>query len=602
MHKTIKILLTLIIIFLILFAVGTFSNNTEEAHGLSFLEDVSGTMEIQEVMRQSNFTMGSQQKNDVFSFGNSSSTYWIKVPLSNCEQGVEYISVYNPTVKEATLYLPTKEGILRELKSGWSAGSDKQDDGMLCPVFHLAEDTDCESFAYLRLYSDFTQNYTIDFLTGNQYNADKVVVFLLQGILFGIMFSVAIQVFLTYLQLKEKSYLYYFFYIVAFTIYQGCLSGIYNIISPVFAQNIMPFTIALSLTSINAMILFSTQFFKIEEKIKLCHKIAVGFIIANFTGALLSLFLPIITNIYAHLMSVAYVVFFMYIAFRALKQGSKSARIYIVGMAFMILSLIVSILRNSALINNNVFTLNIVSIASVLQAILILSILIKRVKTLTEEKIKMLTNYKSVEEKAYRAEVAYLRTQIEPHFLYNTLGAIISLCEIDADKASESLFDLSDFLHHTYDFDDNRTVIPLKEELEFVRAYVRIEKMRFKNKWDITYDMDDNISVLIPPLILQPLVENAIVHGTNKKKAYGHITLTVKENETHYLFEVNDDGQGMDEERIKNVLSDKHKNSVGIHNINQRLQKHYNERLQIQSKIGEGTTAYFKIPKGGTKC
>lgn len=591
--KIIKISLALMAIFLILYAMGTFSHNAENTYNLSYLEDKSGEMSLEEVEKASTFQAG--HKNGLFSFGNSSSKFWIKIPLSDFKKGEEYISVYNPTVKDVALYLPTRDGSVKVLKSGWSA-SDKQDEGMLYPVFRLDEDTDYGSNAYLQVYSDFTQSYTLDFLTEKESNADRAYAFLLQGILFGIMLSVAVQVFLTFLQLKEKSYLYYFLYMVLFIIYQGCLSGIYNIISPLLARYMMPFTITLSLISINAMILFSMTFFNMENTMPACRKIVLGFIYANFIVAIVSLFMPIVTNLYAHLFSVLYAAFFIYIAYRALKKGSKIAKIYIVGMSVVIFSLLASVLRNAALINNNVFTLNIVSIASVIQSVLIFSLLIKLVKTLTEEKTKLATNYKLAEEKAYRAEVAYLRTQIRPHFLYNALNATMALCDIDASAARESLLDLSDFLRHTYDFDDNREVFPIKKELEFVKAYVRIEKMRFKDKWDISYNVDNNISVLIPPLILQPLVENAIIHGVNKKKSYGHITLTIKEKDTYYLFEVKDDGRGMDEVTIKEV--GKRSGHVGISNIDKRLQRHYKEHLHIKSELGAGTTVYFKIPKG----
>lgn len=602
LRKTIKISLVLIVIFLGLIIIGTFSEYANQVYEFSYIEDASAEMNIQEAENSSNFHAEKGQENGIFSFGNSSSAYWIKIPLFDTKPEKEYISVYNPMVKDVELYLPTKDGSVKILKSGWGAGENKQDEGMLYPVFHLDRDTDYGSYAYMRLYSDFTQNYKIDLLTEKEYNADRTYAFLLQGTLFGIMFCVALLSLIIFLQLKEKSFFCYFIYMAAFIVYQGCLSGMYNTISPTLSQNVMPFTIALSLVTTNALIVFSAKFFNIKEKMRTCWKIAVGLIFANFIFAVLSLFVPIITNLYAHLSSMAYILFLMYIAYKALNQGFKSAETFLIGISIVLFAVLVRTLRNSAFFSDSIFTLNILPVASVIQSILILLILIKYVHTLAEEKLKLATNYKLAEEKAYRAEVSYLRTQIKPHFLYNTLNTISGLCDVNAQMAGESLIDLSEFLRYSYDFDDKQAVVSIKKELEFITAYVRIEKLRFKDKWDITYDIDDKLSVLIPPLILQPLVENAIRHGVNKKKVHGHITLTVKEKDTHYFFEIKDDGRGMDEETLKAVLSGEHGSEVGISNINKRLQRHYKERLHIESRPGKGTTVYFKIPKGGITC
>ena len=121
-------------------------------------------------------------------------------------------------------------------------------------------------------------------------------------------------------------------------------------------------------------------------------------------------------------------------------------------------------------------------IAVTIQSILLSTALVQTVKLLMTENEAAIKQYYEAKEKAKSHELAFLQAQIKPHFLYNTLNVIISLCRIDHEKARELLLDFSDYLHHNFDFYPEQKLVFLENEIDYVKAYVRIEQVRFPNK------------------------------------------------------------------------------------------------------------------------
>jgi signal transduction histidine kinase len=202
---------------------------------------------------------------------------------------------------------------------------------------------------------------------------------------------------------------------------------------------------------------------------------------------------------------------------------------------------------------------------------------------------------------AKQNEVAFLRSQIKPHFLFNTLSAISSLCSTDSRTAKMLIIELSKFLRGSFLFDNLLVKIPFEEELSLIRSYVEIEKARFGDQLKVEYVLKDTAHLQIPPLILQPIVENAIRHGIRKKRNGGTVTITAVLLQNEYSIEVCDDGIGMDEQMAENISQHiRQSNSgVGLINIDKRLMEIYHTRLRIESCKGKGTRIGFKIPLEG---
>ena len=192
------------------------------------------------------------------------------------------------------------------------------------------------------------------------------------------------------------------------------------------------------------------------------------------------------------------------------------------------------------------------------------------------------------------SRVSTMMSQIRPHFIYNTLGSIEQLCELDPPKAGELVHNFAKYLRGNFGELDNPKPILMSQEMEHVHHYVSIENVRFPDM-TFTFEMNSN-DFHIPALTIQPIVENAIKHGLMKLSKGGTIKVVSYETEEAYCVTVEDDGVGFD----TNELLDERKH-VGIRNIRGRLKAMVNGALTIESTIGEGTKVMITIPKEATK-
>lgn len=187
------------------------------------------------------------------------------------------------------------------------------------------------------------------------------------------------------------------------------------------------------------------------------------------------------------------------------------------------------------------------------------------------------------------AENRALMSQIQPHFLFNTLNSIISLIyEERVEEATDCLFSLSNLLHYVLKMDNTVT---LKEESNFLKDYLTLQKTRFNDRLDWTIDIDRELyNIVIPRLILQPFVENSVVHGTEPTNKLCHITITGKLENDILILKIVDDGTGFDPEKT-NIYS-----SIGVSNSVNRLKLLYeNSSVDISSSPGCGCEVIIMI-------
>ena len=203
------------------------------------------------------------------------------------------------------------------------------------------------------------------------------------------------------------------------------------------------------------------------------------------------------------------------------------------------------------------------------------------------------------EKNALNAQLAETRistmiSQIRPHFIYNTLGSIEQLCDIDPKTAGELVHNFAKYLRGNFRELDNPKPILMSQEMDHVHHYVSIEKVRFPDM-TFTFEMDSG-DFHLPALSVQPIVENAIKHGLMKRSKGGTIRVVSYETGTHYCVSVEDDGMGFD----TSELLDERKH-VGIRNIRERLKAMVNGTLEIESTVGVGTKVLITIPKEARK-
>lgn len=206
---------------------------------------------------------------------------------------------------------------------------------------------------------------------------------------------------------------------------------------------------------------------------------------------------------------------------------------------------------------------------------------------------------KRLAKEATASEMAFLQSQIKPHFLYNALGTIMSLCYTDGPRAGELLAVLSKYLRIIFHEDHKEESVLLYKEIELVRAYVDIEKERFGNRLAVEIDVDERLmSFKVMPLTIQPLVENAIRHGVAKKLNGGRVLLSVQRRGSEVEIVVEDNGVGMAERQVRDLMDTVHDASdgVGFANIAKRLGHLNGSRPHIESSPGVGTRITIRLP------
>ncbi|CAI0700373.1 Inner membrane protein ypdA [Serratia proteamaculans] len=200
---------------------------------------------------------------------------------------------------------------------------------------------------------------------------------------------------------------------------------------------------------------------------------------------------------------------------------------------------------------------------------------------------------------ADKAEMRALQSKINPHFLFNALNAISSSIRINPDTARQLIINLSRYLRYNLELNDE--LIDIRKELHQIQDYIAIEQARFGAKLTVIYDIDDDISVRIPSLLIQPLVENAIVHGIQPCKGKGVVVIAVKDQGDRVRISVKDTGHGIDPQVIERVARNEMPgHNIGLLNVHHRVSLLYGEGLRIR-RLEPGTEIAFYISKNGGK-
>ena len=204
-----------------------------------------------------------------------------------------------------------------------------------------------------------------------------------------------------------------------------------------------------------------------------------------------------------------------------------------------------------------------------------------------------------VEQQALKLElqenrISIMLSQMRPHFIFNTLNTIYHLCEIDPDRARSTISSFSEYLRNNIDTLGQSEMIFFEKELSFVKTYLDIEKVRFDDELEIAFDIAVT-NFKLPVLTVQPLVENAVKHGTSKKEGTASLTVSTRETEEAYVITVSDTGVGFDPAACQ---TDGHKH-VGIQSVRERLENLCGGTLTVESTPGVGTVATVRVPKRG---
>lgn len=213
-------------------------------------------------------------------------------------------------------------------------------------------------------------------------------------------------------------------------------------------------------------------------------------------------------------------------------------------------------------------------------------------------RVNTLLNMKQLAKQATENELAFLQSQIKPHFLFNTLSAIMTFTYEDPEKTRTLLESLSVYLRTVFQTSKQTEWIALQTELELTEAFVAIQQQRYEERLDVIFEVDRALlDYMTPPLLLQPLVENAISHGVLNRAEGGYVLIIIEEHNEGIQVTVQDNGVGMSAKKIATIFSEQEIDSgVGLANVQKRILRLTKQPLTIDSTENEGTTISYWIP------
>ena len=268
-------------------------------------------------------------------------------------------------------------------------------------------------------------------------------------------------------------------------------------------------------------------------------------------------------------------------------RGNRKALVFLLSWSPLMISLVLDIIDQYTHLAGSIFLNYGLAITMAYQIVRLIGDLRLQYK----EAIR----YQQMQKELYEAKVGVMVSQIRPHFIYNALTSIAMMCQIDPDTAQEATITFADYLRGNMDSLHQTKPVPFTTELEHLKKYLYIEKLRFADLLNIEYDIQTE-DFYLPLLSIQPLVENAVKHGVGMKEDGGTVTIATKETDTAYEVIISDDGVGFDPDAPK---PDDGKTHVGMENTKKRLRDMCGAHVEITSAVGEGTTARVILPKEG---
>lgn len=226
-----------------------------------------------------------------------------------------------------------------------------------------------------------------------------------------------------------------------------------------------------------------------------------------------------------------------------------------------------------------------------------------RINALINNVYKLEIQQKSLEAERVRAELNFLQSQMNPHFLFNTLNAILVVCtKKNYSDVTDIIKNLSKLLRRLLRWKED--LVTLEEEIRFIDMYLKIEKFRFRDKFEYVFDIEEAaLHYTIPKMSIQPLVENACKHGIQAVQGNGLVTVKARVEDGRLRIVISDNGKGIKPEQLREMLltvrsENTSGNSIGIRNVYRRFELYYNDqvRFNIDSKPGQGTKVCIEIP------
>jgi sensor histidine kinase YesM len=569
------------------------ANKSKDDISMEILQDNSGNMTLSDVKVSDQFVAlpGNYSK-----VGYSPVRLWFKIKLNRYNaDAINYLTINNPLFEDVTIYLPiSNEYEIQHFGYGYKSNSDEI--GYVYPAFKIPPHFDRNQYIYMTSKSLYGQNFIVQLVNDDLFRKTSMINVWAGGILFGVLAALFFYNLVMGLAIKNKTFIKYCFYVFTTLLWNAATTGLLNITGFKYAYWIAEYSTGIGILMSLAIVIFMREIFQTQArfpKIDFCLKL----LIVYFPITLL-LFFFISKELGAFGAGASSVVFVLYfiIMFKGIRNKTIRSPQLITAWLLCFVSVILFYLMVFGVLPQSyiiIYYLFFLSCASATAFALSLAEIINK---LNAERQRNQVLYENSEIQSKQFELAFIRAQIDPHFVHNSLNVIEGIIAENKDKAGSLVNDLSHYLRTIFDYSNSERFISIHEELDAVRFYVRIEQARFPDKIVVNYEVDPGIQLKVPRLVIQPLVENAIKHGIRKRKIAGTVTIRAKELEHGYLIAVEDDGVGIEDADKYKLLEYSPGKGIGLANINARLKAEYGTQLQIVSEKGKGTAVRFEVP------
>lgn len=568
-------------------------NQSEDTISMEILRDQSGNMTLSDVQVIEQFEALPSNYSKV---GYSPVQLWFKIKLNRYNgDEVNYLTINNPLFEDVTIYLPTSNDYIPK-HFGYAYKGNSDEINYVYPAIKIPSNFDHNQYIYMTSKSLYGQNFVVGILSEDLFRKNSMINVWAGGILVGIAVALFFYNLFMGVAIRNKTFIKSCFYVFTTLLWNAVMTGLVNITGFKYAYWLAEYSTGIGIFMSLSIAIFMRAIFQTKArfpKIDFCLKLLIGFYPITL---LLFLFVSKELGAFgAGASALMYVLYFI-IMFKGIRNKTIRSPHLITAWLLCLVSVLIfymmvfGVMPQSYIISYYLFFLSCVS------AIAFALSLAEIINNLNEEKHHNHVLYINSEIQSKQFELAFIRAQMDPHFIHNTLNVIEGVIAENQEKAGNLVNDLSHYLRNIFDYSNSERYISIDEELDAVKFYVRIEQARFPNKVMVNYEIDPNIQLKVPRMVIQPLVENAIKHGIRKQKIAGTVTIRINELEQGYFISVEDDGVGIEEADKDKLLEYSAGKGIGLASINARLKAEYGTQLQIISEKGKGTAVRFLVP------
>ncbi|RQD73389.1 MAG: hypothetical protein D5R97_09485 [Candidatus Syntrophonatronum acetioxidans] len=568
---------------------------------VELLEDPSKELTLSDVLSDEyahSFKTHGDEKAPSFSY--TDSVIWLRFQLENFSPEKDWLlELGYPLLNSVIFYYPEDDGSYSSHQTGNALPYQSREVAHRNFAFNIPSSLNQEQPFFLRIDTESAMVIPLSIWEYQSFMRKAQGDYFRLGIYYGIILMMICFILVLFLFTRERDYLYYAIFISSTGLFLMTFNGLtfqyFWPHNPWWGQNAINFFLFLGSAS---GFLFTAKILPVKEYFPFLYRLlrTVGTFAALMVP--LTLVLDFTLNMKIGIAtSVLGALLILPLALLCWQKEYRPAKYFFGGWLIFTTGIILMSSRSLGIMADSFITMYSAQLGFFVKIIFIFIGLADHMHILKKEKENLSMDLKQLLQEVQAAHSAFLFAQIKPHFLFNALNTISYFTLKDPRRAKELIGDFSTYLRQSFDFKKVPNLISLQEELKLVKAYVNIEKARYPDQLEVEYNIDLKEESRVPPFSIQPLVENAIIHGVRaREEGNGKVTITCKTFKEGTFISVEDNGPGIPEDKLVSIFNQQEERGIGLWNIEKRLKGIFGKGLEINRLEGGGISVSFLIP------